>query len=359
MAVLDIREVSQQSFLSGQEPCPASEDALNERLSRPAEALVQSLAQTQGDIVVLGVGGKMGPTLAVMARRALDRMDSERRVIGAARFSDSDVRDYLAANGVETVACDLLDREAVAQLPWAPNVIYMAGQKFGTTGSPERTWAMNALVPAHVAAHYSGARTVVFSTGCVYPTTPIVRGGSQEQDALEPLGEYANSCVARERMFDFYSRRDATPILHFRLNYAIDLRYGVLLDIARKIWNDAPIDVTMGHVNVIWQGDANAWALQSLLLTTSPPTPLNITGPETLSVRALALEFGRLMNRSPQFTGQEAGTALLSNASRAFAHFGYPTVSLGQMLNWVAEWVQKQGKTLDKPTHFEVRDGNY
>ncbi len=342
------------------EPCPADEPTLNERLSRPTEALTQSLAQTQGDIVVLGVGGKMGPTLAVMARRTLDRGGDRRRVIGVARFSDPEARAYLAANGVETVSCDLLDRAAVAQLPYAPNVIYMAGQKFGTTGAPERTWAMNALVPAHVAAHYAGARTVVFSTGCVYPSTPVLRGGSAEQDPLEPLGEYANSCVARERIFDFYSRRDGTPVLLFRLNYAIDLRYGVLLDIARKVRNETPIDLTMGHVNVIWQGDANAWALQSLLLATSPPAALNVTGPETLSVRTLALEFGRLMQRrTPQFTGEEAAIALLSNASRAFAHFGYPTVPLGQMTRWAVEWLEAEGKTLDKPTHFEVRDGSY
>ncbi|MCW3100689.1 MAG: dependent epimerase/dehydratase family protein [Chthonomonadaceae bacterium] len=341
------------------ESCPMDEASLNERLSRPTDASVQSLAQTEGDIAVLGVGGKMGPTLAVMARRALDARNDKRRVIGVARFSDAEARNYLEANGVETISCDLLDQDTVNQLPITPNVIYMAGQKFGTTGSPERTWAMNALVPAHVAAHYIGARTVVFSTGCVYPNTPVQQGGSQEQDPLEPLGEYANSCVARERVFDYYSRRDGTPVLHFRLNYAIDLRYGVLLDIARKVKTATPIDLTMGHVNVIWQGDANAWALQSLLLAASPPTAFNVTGPETLSVRALALEFGRLMNCTPQFTGHEAETALLSNAARAFAHFGYPTVSLEQMTRWVAEWVQKQGKTLDKPTQFEVRDGNY
>jgi nucleoside-diphosphate-sugar epimerase len=341
------------------EPCPQNEEALNERLSRPTEALARSLAQTQGDIAVLGVGGKMGPTLAVMARRALDQAGDTRRVLGVARFSDAASREYLEANGVETIACDLLDRDSVLQLPRAPNVIYMAGQKFGTTGSPERTWAMNALVPGFVAAHYAGTRIVVFSTGCVYPITPVLRGGSQEDDALEPLGEYANSCVARERLFDFFSHKDGTNVLHFRLNYAIDLRYGVLLDIARKVWNETPIDLTMGHVNVIWQGDANAWALQSLLLATSPPTALNVTGPETLSIRALASEFGRVMQRQPIFTGQEAETALLSNAGRAFTHFGYPRVSLGQMVRWVADWVQNQGRTLDKPTHFEVRDGNY
>lgn len=341
------------------EPCPADEDALNKRLALPTPATVRSLEKTQGDVVVLGVGGKMGPTLAVMARRALNALGGTRRVIGVARFSDPAVRDYLEAKGVETISCDLLDRAAVSHLPHADNVIYMAGQKFGTTGSPERTWAMNALVPDAVATHYAGARTVVFSTGCVYPVTPVLRGGSQEQDALEPLGEYANSCVARERVFDYHSRRSGTPVLQFRLNYAIDLRYGVLLDIARKVWSATPIDLTMGHVNVIWQGDANAWALQSLLLATSPPTALNVTGPETLSVRTLAQEFGRLLDREPILTGQEADTALLSNASRAFSHFGYPTVSLGQMIHWVAEWVQKQGKILNKPTHFEVRDGNY
>ncbi len=346
-------------ILSGQDACPVDEDSLNERLSRPTHALADSLARTEGDIAVLGVGGKMGPTLAVMARRALDWNEDKRRVFGIARYSDPEVRNYLEANGVETIACDLLDRDAVSQLPYAPNVIYMAGQKFGTTGSPERTWAMNALVPAHVAAHYSGARTVVFSTGCVYPTTPVLRGGSQEQDALEPLGEYANSCIARERIFDFHSQRDGTPVLHFRLNYAIDLRYGVLVDIARKVQSETPIDLTMGHVNVIWQGDANTWALQSLLLATSPPRILNVTGPETISIRALAQEFGWLMNCKPIFTGEEAETALLSNAQLAFAYFGYPTVPLARMTFWVAEWLESQGKTLDKPTHFEVRDGNY
>jgi len=345
--------------MSTLETCPVGETALNERLSRPTPALIDSLVQTQGDIAVLGVGGKMGPTLAVMARRALDQRQDKRRVIGVARFSDPGSRDYLEANGVKTIACDLLDRDAVAELPHTSNLIYMAGQKFGTTGSPERTWAMNTLVPSHVAARYVGSRTVVFSTGCVYPATPIARGGSQEHDPLEPIGEYANSCVGRERVFDFHSRRDGTPVLHFRLNYAIDLRYGVLLDIASKVYSDSPIDLTMGHVNVIWQGDANAWALQSLLLATSPPTALNVTGPETLSVRALALEFARLMHKQPIFTGQEAETALLSNAASAFSHFGYPSVSLGQMIRWVAEWVQNQGRTLDKPTHFEVRDGNY
>lgn len=344
------------------EPCPHNEDALNERLSRPTQDVVDCLSCTEGDIVVLGVGGKMGPTLAVMARRALEQNEDKRRVIGVARFSDPEARSYLEANGVETISCDLLDQNAVAQLPQTPNVIYMAGQKFGTTDAPERTWAMNALVPAYVAAHYAGARIVVFSTGCVYPVTPVSRGGSQEEDALEPLGEYANSCVARERIFDFHSHLDGTKVVHFRLNYAIDLRYGVLLDIARKVRNGAPIDLTTGHVNVIWQRDANAWALQCLPLATSPPEPrraLNITGPETISIRALAQEFGRLMHCEPQFTGLEAETALLSNAHRAFAYFGYPTVSLAQMICWIVEWLELQGKTLDKPTHFEVRDGNY
>ncbi len=341
-----------------EEPCPSDEAALNERLSRPIDAVVGTLRDC-GDIAVLGVGGKMGPTLAVMARRALDAAGSASRVYGVARFSDSAARDYLEANGVETVSCDLLDRAAVAKLPSAPNVVYMAGQKFGTVGSPERTWAMNTLVPAFVAERYAGARTVCFSTGCVYANTPVVSGGSRETDALEPLGEYANSCVGRERVFDYYSRRDGTPVLHFRLNYAIDLRYGVLLDIARKVHNQTPIDLTTGHVNIIWQGDAHALALQCLALATSPPTALNVTGPETLSIRALAEEFGRRLGQTPVFTGEESPTALLSNASRAVAQFGHPPTTLTVMMRWVAEWLLRGGKTLDKPTHFEVRDGNY
>lgn len=344
---------------SGADPCPSDEFELNERLSRPGEDVIAALGGLTGDIAVLGVAGKMGPTLAVMARRALGVIGSPARVFGVARFSDPAVRAYLEANGVEAIPCDLLDRQAVATLPLAPNLIYMAGQKFGTVGAPERTWAMNTLAPAYAAEQFAGARTVCFSTGCVYANATVASGGSVESDALHPVGEYANSCVGRERMFGYHSLRDKTPVLHFRLNYAIDLRYGVLHDIARKVMDGTPIDLTTGHVNVIWQGDANSWALQCLALATSPPTALNITGPEVVSIRALAQEFGQMLDRKPQFIGQESSTALLSNAGAAFAHFGYPSMPLASMTRWVAEWLQSGGSSLDRPTHFEVRDGVY
>ncbi|HLK58781.1 MAG TPA: NAD-dependent epimerase/dehydratase family protein [Chthonomonadaceae bacterium] len=346
--------------ISELEPMPATEGELEERLSRPTPALLETLTRLDGDILVLGVGGKMGPSLARMARRGLDAVGKKSRVIGVARFSDKSVESALTAVGVEAHRCDLMDRKEVAKLPDARNVVYMAGLKFGTSRVPEQTWAMNTLAPAIVAERYYRSRMVVFSTGCVYPNTPVPQGGSLEQDALEPLGEYANACVARERLFHYFAVHYGIPIVLLRLNYAIDLRYGVLLDVAQRVATETPIDLTMGHVNVIWQGDANAWALQSLeLANVVPPIALNVTGPETLSIRYLALRFGDLLDKTPLFTGTEAETALLSNAGRAFGQFGYPTVTLEQMIHWVAAWVRQGGRTLNKPTHFEARDGRF
>jgi Nucleoside-diphosphate-sugar epimerases len=352
-----------QSDVADEAPAPADEAELEDRLSRPTAALVSDFATgLTGDILVLGAGGKMGPSLARMARRALDAAGRRsQRVIAVARFSDPAARALLEASGVETLPADLSDRTQVERLPDTENLVFMAGQKFGTAAAPERTWAMNAYVPAVVAERYAPARprTVVFSTGCVYPNTPVASGGSREEDPLEPLGEYANSCVARERLFEHFAGAHRAPLLLFRLNYAVDLRYGVPVDIARKVRDGEPIDLTTGHVNVIWQGDANAMALRSLLHAAWPPVALNVTGPETVSVRDLAHRFGDLFGRPPILAGEEADTALLSNAARALALFGPPEVPLETLVRWCAAWQRCGGRLLNKPTRFEARDGRY
>jgi nucleoside-diphosphate-sugar epimerase len=304
----------------------------------------------------------MGPTLARMARRALNEVGRTRqRVLAVARFSDTTARETLHAQGVETIVADLTDRAQIAALPDAANIIFMAGQKFGTTDAPEATWLMNAYVPAIVAERYAptGARFVVFSTGCVYPNVPVERAGSREGDPLEPLGEYANSCVARERLFAHFCRQHHAPAVLFRLNYAVDLRYGVLVDVARKVRDGEPIDLTMGYANVLWQGDANAYALRALLLAEDPPLPLNVTGPETVRIREAARRFGDIFGREPRFVGTEARTALLSDASAAFARMGRPEIFLDTLTAWVAEWLDRGGRLLNKPTHYETRDGKY
>jgi nucleoside-diphosphate-sugar epimerase len=330
--------------------------ALEDFLTAPDEALRADLARAPGDILVLGVAGKMGPTLARLAKRA----DPARRVIGVARFSEPGARAALEAAGVETIQADLLDEAAVARLPRSPNVVFMAGRKFGASGDEPLTWAMNALVPALVAREFAASRIVAFSTGCVYPFVAVDGGGATEATPpVPPPGAYANSCVGRERMFEYFSARRGTAGRLFRLNYAIDLRYGVLHDVARKVLDGAPIDLAMGHVNVIWQGDANATALRCLARATAPTTPINVSGPETVAVRGLAGEFGRLFGRAPSFRGEEAATGWVTNASRMVAEFGRPRVDLATMIRWQADWLLRGGATLGKPTHYDSRDGRY
>ncbi|MBI2750254.1 MAG: NAD-dependent epimerase/dehydratase family protein [Burkholderiales bacterium] len=334
----------------------ASVEALEEFMSTPSAALAADLARAPGDILVLGVGGKMGPTLARMAKRAT----LGRRVFGVARFSESGLRARLESWGVECVACDLLDRAALERLPRAPNVVFMAGQKFGAAGSASFTWAMNVAVPFMVAETFRESRIVVFSTACVYPYVGVESGGATEDTpAAPPPGEYANACVGRERAFEYGSRRWGTAGRLVRLEYAIDMRYGVLYDVASSVFSGSPLDLAMGHVNVIWQGDANEQALRLLAHCTAPASPINVSGPETLSVRWLAGEFGRRFGKAPVVTGSEAPAAWLVNTAAAQRLLGAPRVPLAKMIDWVADWVARGMPSLGKPTHFETRDGKF
>jgi nucleoside-diphosphate-sugar epimerase len=317
------------------------------------------MAEMEGDLLILGVAGKMGPSLAKRARRVCERAKLPKRIIGVARFSDPRVQQELQAVGIETVSADLLAPGAMATLPDAPNVLYMAARKFGSTGAEHLTWAMNGLLPALVADRYAASRIVAFSTGNVYPLVPVAQGGASENTPTGPVGEYAQSALGRERIFEYFSQRNQTPVMFLRLNYAIDLRYGVLLDIGQRVFERRPVDVSMGHVNVIWQGDANSIALRSFALCQSPPVVLNVTGPETVAVRWIARRFGERFGVEPVVEGTESETALLSNAARCHRLFGYPSVTVEQMIEWVAEWIGMGGATLSKPTHFEARDGRF
>lgn len=336
-----------------------TEEELEEALSRPTEGVLETLRVVQGDIAVLGAGGKMGPTLARMVMRACHLLGDRRRVFAVSRFSSPHLAERLVRHGVEPISCDLLEREAVQRLPDVPNVIFMAGQKFGTGDTPELTWMMNTVVPAIVAERYAQAKVVVFSTGCVYPLSSVKGPGSREEDALGPPGEYGNSCVGRERIFTHFARKNGTPVLMYRLSYAIDLRYGVLADIAQKVACGEPVDVGMGCANVIWQGDANARAIQCLAHVASPPAVLNVTGLERVSIRWLARRFGELLGREAILTGEEGETAWLFDATRSYEWFGPPTVTVEEMIEATAHWVKRGGSTLGKPTHFETRDGRF
>ena len=336
-----------------------TEAQLESRLSEPTAEAISDIAALEGDILILGVGGKMGPTLAKQAKRAIDSTGITKKVIGVSRFSTPGIRENLHATGIETITADLLSENSLQNLPDIQNVILMAGRKFGSTGNESLTWAMNGYMPGRVAEKFHTSRLVVFSTGNVYPLTPVSDGGATESSPVAPIGEYAQSCLSRERICSYFSSQFGTPMAILRLNYAIDLRYGILLDIAEKVYAEEVISLQMGSVNVIWQGDTNAVALRAFAHCQSPPLVLNVTGPETVSIRYLASCFGTLFSKPPRFAGEEASTALLSNAAQCHQLFGYPRVSLGQMIEWVAEWVRIGGTTLRKPTHFEVRDGKF
>jgi len=326
-----------------------------EALSTPTAEVVESLSRLDGDLMLLGVGGKLGPELALMARRALDG----RRVIGVARNLDEETAGRLREGGVELVRADLMDSDQLAALPAAANVIYLAGRKFGTSGGEHQTWALNSFLPGLVAQRFRDSRIVAFSTGNVYPLVPVTSGGAAETVQPGPIGEYAQSCLGRERVFEHYSRVNGTPVAIARLNYAVELRYGVLLELARTVAKGEPVDLRMGNVNVIWQGDVNAWTLRMLEHCASPPFVLNLAGPEIASVRWIAERFGELLGVPASFVGLEESTALLSNASKAHQRFGYPQVALGTLLEWTAEWVLADGATHGKATHFQQRDGRF
>ena len=338
---------------------PASVEELDDLLTTPSEVLISDLASLSGDLMVIGSAGKMGPTLTVLAQRALDEAGGGKKAIAVSRFSDADARQRLDAAGVVTIPADLQDPQALADLPEAQNIVYMLGTKFGTTGREYQTWAVNTYLAGRVAERFPQSRFTVFSSGNIYPFRPVTRGGADESVGPDPIGEYAQSCLARERMFEYASRTFGTPVSVFRLNYAIDLRYGVLYDIANQVKAGQPVDITMGNVNVIWQGDANAIALRALTRASSPPEIFNVTGPETVSTRWLVHEFASRFGVEPLVTGDEAPTALLNNAAKSFAEFGYPGVALSTMIDWVAAWIESGGPSLNKPTHFQEREGNF
>ena len=337
----------------------AGTEELEQLLSVPSAELIEMMKRLNGDIMILGIAGKMGVTMGRLAVNAIRAAGVNRKVFGVARFSRPEDREKLQAAGIETIACDLLDQEAVRKLPQVENIIFMAGRKFGTDGSEDQTWAMNVLAPAYAAEHFRASRIVAFSTGCVYPLVGVGSCGCTEEVVPLPVGEYAQSCLGRERIFQYCSNRFGTKLLLFRLNYSVDLRYGVLHDIARSIWEGRPVDNTVGYFNVIWQGDANANALRALELADSPAAILNVTGPETASVEKTALLLGRLMNREVTFKGTPGDRCYLNDSAKMCRCFGYPSVSLDQMIRWQADWIVNGGISIGKPTHFEVNNGKF
>ena len=330
-----------------------------DELLQPSGELVSSLRELDGDILLLGAGGKMGPAMAKLAKQACEIAGLKKKIIAASRFSEAGLEDELQEAGIETMKADLLNEKELQSLPDVQNVLYLAGTKFGTKGRESFTWAMNAYLPGRVAEKYSKSRIVVFSTGNVYPLTRVAAGGATENQLPSPIGEYAQSCLGRERIFEYHSIKNNTPLFIYRLNYANDVHYGVLLEIGKSVKEGKPIDLSMGHVNVIWQGDANEIAIRAFLHCSIPPRVVNIAGPETVSVRWLALEFGKLFNSQPVFSNEENDTALLSNAAECFKLFGYPRVPLKKMIEIIALWIQSGGKMFNKETHFQERHGQF
>lgn len=332
---------------------------LEDVLARPSPADVAFARTLSDDVLILGAGGKMGPSLARRVRRAGAAAGARYRVLAASRFSDAGLAAELERDGIEALACDLLDPDQVARLPRAGHVLYLAGRKFGSTDRPDLTWAHNTIVPVHVARHFEGARIVVFSTGNVYPLSPPSSSGSTEEDATGPVGEYAQSCLGRERVFEYVSRERGTPCLLFRLFYAVDLRYGTIVDIARRVRAGEPVDLEVGRVNAIWQGDANSYAFRSLALCASPARPLVVTGPDPVSVREVAQRFAARFGRPARFAGEEGPLALLGNPAQCLSRLGPPEVSLDRLVEWTAAWVEQGGSSLGKPTKFERIDGRF
>ena len=336
-----------------------TEEKLNELLTTPTDKLVEDIAKIKGDIMILGAGGKMGPTLCLLAKNAIKKAGIEKRVIAVSRFSDQIALDLLHSNGIETISCDLLDHDSLEALPEVENVIYMAGRKFGTDGQEYLTWAMNATLPAFVAYKFRKSNIVVFSSGNIYPIVPLSSGGCTEDDKVAPVGEYAMSCLARERAFEYAANQYGTNVFIYRLNFAVDLRYGVLFDCAKKIMDGTPISLSTPCFNFIWQGSANEIAIRGLLHAGVPAVKMNVTGPETVSIKAASIKLGKLLGKEPIFEGSDQGNAYLNNASRAMELFGYPDVSADTLIRWQAEYILDGGRTIDKPTHFEERKGTY
>lgn len=330
-----------------------------EEMLRPSQQLIEDVSSLDGDIIILGAGGKMGPALAKLSKQAILKTGLQKKVIAVSRFSEHGLKEDLNSAGIETISVDLLEDDQLQSLPDVKNVLYLAGTKFGTTGKESFTWAMNSYLPGRVADKFKHSRIVAFSTGNVYPLSPVISGGCTEDHPPEPLGEYAQSCLGRERIFQYSSAKYGTPVLVYRLNYANDVTYGVLLEIGKSVLQDRPVNVSMGNVNVIWQGDANEIALRSLLHCSTPPKILNVTGPETLSVRWVAEQFGKQFQKQPAFEGEEQSTALLSNAAESVRLFGYPKTSVLQIIELVAEWLKQGGKVLNKDTHFQERKGKF
>jgi dTDP-4-dehydrorhamnose reductase len=337
----------------------SNEEQLEELLSRPADSLVGMFSRLEGDLIFLGIGGKIGPSLARMAKRACDKAGVKKKITGVSLFESKEHQKKIENSGIGTIHGDLLDTDLIRSLPKFQNVIFLAGMKFGSSDNLSLTWAVNSYLPALVAEHFHQSRIVAFSTGCVYPLVTVESGGSTEKDNPAPVGEYAQSCLGRERMFEYGSQKYNTPVSLIRLNYSVELRYGVLVDIALKVKNKQPVDLAMGYFNVIWQGDANYFVLRSIELAECPSRIINITGPEILSVRSVAEEFGKHFSVDVQFSGQESKTALLSNSNLAYSIMGQPIIPINQIIKWIADWINNDGRILDKPTHFEVRDGKY
>ncbi|MBI5095613.1 MAG: NAD(P)-dependent oxidoreductase [Candidatus Hydrogenedentes bacterium] len=337
----------------------ASIAELEDRLSEPSPALIEMMRRLDGDILILGAGGKMGPSLAHLAARAVADSGVSRKVVAVSSFSSPQTRVQLDAWGIETIAADLLAPGALDTLPDAENVLYMCGRKFGSTGAEWNTWATNVYLAGLAGRRFAKSRIVSFSTGNIYPFEPLDSRGSTEATPPGPVGEYAMSCLGRERMFDYASHELGAKVVHYRLNYAAELRYGVMLDVAARVWEGQPVDIGNAAVNLVWQGYANRVALQCLELADSPPRILNVTGPEKVSVRWLARELGARLGRTPNFVGEESQTALISDASECHRLFGLPEVNLETLMDWVAHWVKAGGHTLGKPTHFETRDGKF